>query len=86
MATINPLRMGGASHEHTRSAREGAITLCAAAALARRGLAHGCRMRVARAPAAAAVAADMAAAAASTTARRRRRRRRRCPLLMLLLL
>ena len=30
MATINPLRMGGASHEHTRLALEGATTLCAA--------------------------------------------------------
>jgi len=32
MATINPLQKGGASLEHTRSAPEDAITLCAAAA------------------------------------------------------
>ena len=41
----NPPQKGGARREHTRSAPEGAITLCAAAALA-----HGCRMGVARAP------------------------------------
>ena len=36
---INPPWKGGASLKHTRSAPEGAITLCAAVALA-----HGCRM------------------------------------------
>ena len=42
---INPPWKGGVSLEHTRSAPEGAITICAAAALA-----HGCRMRVVRRP------------------------------------
>ena len=35
MATVNPLQMGGASREHTRSAPEGAFTPCSTRAMPR---------------------------------------------------